>query len=82
MAKATGNARNGKSKKTLRGDFDELPIYVPLDRHACFEPQVVPKHQTRWTGFDNKILSLYARVMTVRGSSTFRNCMVLRRLPA
>jgi transposase-like protein len=36
------------------------------DRHASFEPQIVPKHQTRWTGFDDKILSLYARGMTVR----------------
>ena len=66
VAKAAGNARNGKSKKTLKGDFGELPIDVPRDRHASFEPQIVPKHQTRWTGFDDKILSLYARGMTVR----------------
>ena len=38
VANATSNARNGKSKKTLRDDFDGLPIYVPRDRHACFEP--------------------------------------------
>jgi putative transposase len=66
VANAAGNARNGKSKKTLKGDFGELPIDVPRDRHASFEPQIVPKHQTRWTGFDDKILSLYARGMTVR----------------
>ena len=66
VANVAGNARNGKSKKTLKGDFGELPIDVPRDRHASFEPQIVPKHQTRWTGFDDKILSLYARGMTVR----------------
>lgn len=66
VANAAGNARNGKSKKTLKGDFGELPIDIPRDRHASFEPQIVPKHQTRWTGFDDKILSLYARGMTVR----------------
>jgi putative transposase len=61
-----GNARIGKSKKTLKGDFGELPIEVPRDRQGSFEPQLIPKHQTRWTGFDDKILSLYARGMTVR----------------
>ena len=66
VANPGGNARNGKSKKTLKGDFGELPIDIPRDRHASFEPQIVPKHQTRWAGFDDKILSLYARGMTVR----------------
>jgi len=61
-----GNTRNGKSKKTLKGDFGELPIEIPRDRHSTFEPQIIPKHQTRWAGFDEKILSLYARGMTVR----------------
>ena len=61
-----GNTRNGKSKKTLKGDFGELPIDIPRDRHSSFEPQLIPKHQTRWSGFDDKILSLYARGMTVR----------------
>jgi len=63
---ATGNARNGKSKKTLKGEFGELPIDIPRDRQGSFEPQLIPKHQTRWSGFDDKILSLYARGMTVR----------------
>ena len=66
VANATGNTRNGKSKKTLKGEFGELPIDVPRDRHGSFEPQLIPKHQTRWTGFDDKIISLYARGMTVR----------------
>jgi hypothetical protein len=50
-----GNTRNGKSKKTLKGEFGELPIKIPRDRHGTFEPQLIPKHQTRWTGFDDKI---------------------------
>ena len=66
IANPAGNARNGKSRKTLKGDFGELPIEIPRDRHGAFEPQLIPKHQTRWTGFDDKILSLYARGMTVR----------------
>lgn len=66
VANATGNTRNGKSKKTLKGEFGELPIDIPRDRHGSFEPQLIPKHQTRWNGFDDKIISLYARGMTVR----------------
>jgi putative transposase len=66
VANASGNTRNGKSKKTLKGDFGELPIEVPRDRHGSFEPQLIPKHQTHWAGFDDKIISLYARGMTVR----------------
>jgi len=66
VANPAGNTRNGKSRKTLKGDFGELPIEVPRDRHGSFEPQLIPKHQTRWAGFDDKIISLYARGMTVR----------------
>ena len=66
VANPAGNTRNGRSKKTLKGEFGELPIEIPRDRHGSFEPQLIPKHQTRWTGFDDKILSLYARGMTVR----------------
>lgn len=66
VANPKGNTRNGKSKKTLKGEFGELPIDIPRDRDGSFEQQIVPKHQTRWTGFDDKILSLYARGMTVR----------------
>jgi putative transposase len=62
----SGNSRNGKSKKTLKGDFGHLPIDVPRDRNASFEPQIVAKGQTRFEGFDDKILSLYARGMTTR----------------
>jgi putative transposase len=66
VANPAGNTRNGTSQKTLKGEFGELPIEVPRDRHGSFEPQIIPKYQTRWAGFDDKILSLYARGMTVR----------------
>ncbi len=66
VSNPTGNTRNGFSRKKLKGEFGELPIEVPRDRHGTFAPQIVEKHQTRWTGFDDKILSLYARGMTVR----------------
>ena len=66
VANPAGNTRNGKSRKTLKGEFGELPIEIPRDRHGTFEPQLIPKHQTRWTGFDDKVISLYARGMTVR----------------
>jgi putative transposase len=66
VANSSGNTRNGKSRKTLKGEFGELPIEIPRDRLGSFEPQLIPKHQTRWNGFDDKIISLYARGMTVR----------------
>jgi putative transposase len=62
----TGNSRNGSSKKTLQGDFGELPIEVPRDRQSTFEPKIVPKGQTRFAGFNDKILSLYARGIRTR----------------
>ncbi|MCA1617106.1 MAG: IS256 family transposase, partial [Acidobacteria bacterium] len=62
----SGNSRNGKSRKTLKGDFGNLPLEVPRDRNASFDPKIVPKGQTRFDGFDDKILSLYARGMTTR----------------
>ena len=51
VTNSAGNARNGKSQKTLKGEFGELPIEIPRDREGSFEPQLIPKHQTRWTGF-------------------------------
>jgi len=62
----SGNSRNGKSGKTLKGERGEISIEVPRDRQGSFEPQFVRKHQTRFDGFDEKIISLYARGMTVR----------------
>src|SRR6201984_1572056 len=61
-----GNTRNGKSPKTLKGDFGELELETPRDRQATFEPKIVAKGQTRWTGFDDKIISMYARGMSTR----------------
>jgi putative transposase len=64
--RGSGNARNGASKKTLKGDFGEAQIAVPRDRNGTFQPQIVPPHARRFTGFDDKILSMYARGMTTR----------------
>jgi putative transposase len=64
--RGSGNARNGTSKKTLQGDFGEAEIEVPRDRNGSFQPQIVPPHERRFLGFDDKILSLYARGMTTR----------------
>ena len=62
----SGNTRNGSSNKRLKGDFGTVEIEVPRDRQASFDPKLVPKGQTRFQGFDDKILSLYARGMTTR----------------
>jgi len=62
----SGNARNGTSPKTLTTDQGDVSIEVPRDRNGTFEPQLVKKHQRRFTGFDDKILSMYARGMSVR----------------
>ena len=64
--RGSGNSRNGTSSKTLLTEDGEVEISVPRDRAGTFEPQLVAKGQTRFDGFDNKILSLYARGMTVR----------------
>jgi len=60
------NRRNGHSKKTIKGEFGESEIGIPRDRNGAFEPQLIAKGQTRFNGFDDKILSLYARGMTTR----------------
>ena len=62
----SGNSRNGKSAKTLKGSFGTMPIEVPRDRNGTFEPQIIEKHQTRFTGFDANIISLYARGLSTR----------------
>ena len=61
-----GNSRNGKTTKKLQTDYGELDIKVPRDRQSEFEPQIVRKGQRRFTGFDDKILSMYAYGMTTR----------------
>ena len=62
----SGNSRNGYSKKTVSGQFGNIDLAVPRDRRDEFEPAIVQKHQTRFEGFDDKILSLYARGMSTR----------------
>src|SRR5213593_2422434 len=63
---AAGNARNGTTPKTLTTDQGDIAVETPRDRNGTFEPQLVKKHQRRFTGFDDKILSMYARGMSVR----------------
>jgi putative transposase len=62
----SGNSRNGTTPKTVKGKRGEMRINVPRDRNSEFEPQLIKKGQTRFNGFDDKILSLYARGMTTR----------------
>jgi len=60
------NHRNGASGKTVRTDDGPLRIEVPRDRDGSFEPVLIPKHERRFTGFDDKIIAMYARGMTMR----------------
>lgn len=63
---AATNHRNGKSAKTVLTDDGPLRIEVPRDREGEFEPKLIGKHERRFTGFDDKIIAMYARGMTVR----------------
>src|SRR6202042_382577 len=62
----SGNSRNGATTKTLKGDFGEMPLETPRDRNGSYEPKIIAKGQTRWTGFDDKIISMYSRGMSTR----------------
>jgi len=64
--KHAGNSRNGSTPKTIKGKRGQVAIEVPRDRNASFEPQLIKKRETRFDGFDEKIISLYARGMTTR----------------
>ena len=64
--RGSGNSRNGSSKKTVQGEFGKAEIQTPRDRNGTFDPQLLPKHQRRLPGFDQKILALYAKGMTTR----------------
>jgi transposase-like protein len=74
-----GNSRNGYSRKTVQSNQDEMEIAIPRDRESSFEPVLVPKHQRRIAGLDEKILGLYARGMSTRDIR--RNCMGQRCQP-
>jgi transposase-like protein len=63
---AVSNQRNGKGAKTVLTEDGPIRIEVPRDRDGSFEPLLIPKHERRFTGFDDKIVALYARGMTVR----------------
>lgn len=60
------NQRNGKSRKTVLTDDGPLRVEIPRDRDGSFSPILIPKHERRFTGFDDKIIAMYARGMTVR----------------
>jgi hypothetical protein len=62
----SGNHRNGVSGKTALTEDGPVRIEVPRDRDGSFEPLLIPKHERRFTGFDDKIVAMYARGMTVR----------------
>ncbi|MEO7774187.1 MAG: IS256 family transposase [Steroidobacteraceae bacterium] len=62
----SGNYRNGYSKKTVLTDTSQVELEIPRDRRGTFEPQLIAKYQRRFPGFDEKIISMYARGMSVR----------------
>jgi transposase-like protein len=62
--RGSDNSRNGSTPKTVRTDGGEVTINVPRDRAGTFEPQIVAKHQQRLAGFDESVISLYAKGTT------------------
>lgn len=65
-SKATTNARNGRSKKTVRSDYGEVEIQIPRDRNGDFDPMIVKKNQTNVTGIEDQIIALYSKGVTTR----------------
>src|SRR4029434_9027038 len=57
----SGNSRNGATTKTLKGDFGEIPLETPRDRNGSYEPKIIAKGQTRFTGFDGQITPTHAQ---------------------
>ena len=64
--KNTGNSRNGKTSKSVRSVHGDIDIEVPRDRNSTFEPKLVKKHDKQLNGFDDRVISLYAKGMTTR----------------
>jgi len=62
----SGNHRNGYNKKTVTTDTSQVELEIPCDRRGTFEPQLIAKYQPRFPGFDDKIIPMYARGMSVR----------------
>lgn len=65
-----GNVRNGRSAKTVRTEIGDVRIEVPRDRAGSFEPVMVPEHARRLAGFDEAVISLYAKGMTTGDIAT------------
>ncbi|MGF7192235.1 transposase-like protein [Robbsia andropogonis] len=65
------NQRNGHSAKKVLTSDGPLHLQIPRDRDSSFEPILIPKHERRFTGFDDKIIAMYARGMTVRAIQAF-----------
>src|ERR1700758_625383 len=65
-----GNRRNGYGKKTVITDTGQIALEVPRDRQANFDPQLIAKYQRRFPGFDDKIVSMYARGTSARDCRT------------
>ncbi|MEX3946096.1 transposase, partial [Paraburkholderia sp. BR10937] len=65
------NERNGASGKTIITDHGPLRVDLPRDRDGSFEPILIPKHERRFTGFDERIIAMYARGMSVREIQAF-----------
>jgi putative transposase len=61
-----GNSRNGYGRKSVVTDTGKLALEVPRDRQASFDPQLIAKYQRRFPGFDDKVVSMYARGMSTR----------------
>jgi putative transposase len=66
LASEPGNSRNGYGAKTVLTDTGRLDLAIPRDRQASFDPQLIAKYQRRFPGFDDKIVSMYARGMSTR----------------
>ena len=66
LASGEGNSRNGYGGKTVLTGTGKIALEIPRDRHSTFDPQLIAKYQRRFPGFDEKIVSMYARGMSVR----------------
>ena len=75
-AGTVGNHRNGYSAKTVLGEDGPVALDIPRDRLGTFEPQLIKKGQRRFEGFDQRIIALYARGMTVRERTAMRSKML------
>ncbi len=61
-----GNTRNGYGRKTVTIETGRIELSIPRDRQATFDPQLIARYQRRFPGFDDKIVSMYARGMSTR----------------